>query len=266
MISEDRFTALVTGLQEAAAAPEAWIPTLTALGDAFDGSACGFTVHDPTRKHTEVSVSTRLDPGGIDRYNEHFHKVDLFTQTAMQAFRAGQVVCPSHERIERLAMERSEFYNDFLASQNIFFNLGGVLGGSGPAVTCVSFLRSERRGPYSAEECELLLRLIPHLRRAIHLHRLLRTAEVSRFWRESIRDGVVFVSASGAVLDMNLAARRMVAAGDGLSVSPKGLLELSSAGTAGWRGSVTSENWASGNEREQWTSLLADHPQGCART
>ncbi len=261
-MSEGELARLIFRLTDAAVSPDAWASALTALGDSFGGSACGFTINDPARRHTEVSVSTRLDPGDIERYNQHFHKIDLFTLNGITTARAGTPVFASHQWIEDAVMESSEFYNDFLAPQDIFFNLGAVVSGPDPVGTFITFLRSRQKGPFSAEECLVLQRLIPHLRNAVHLHRLLRTAQITNSWRESLHEGIVVVSASGILLEMNQTALRLTSANDGVRITSRGLLEFSRARQGGSRRCVTSADWATGQCPEEYSALLADRPSG----
>jgi hypothetical protein len=164
---------------------------------------------------------------------------------------------------QRIGPQTAQLFDRILADKpHPEMGYRGCVTGPESGRTFVTFLRSRRQGAFSPQECSFLERLMPHLRSALHLHRLLRSAETTHSCAESLRAGIVIVSTSGAILEMNQAFRRMMAANDGLRVTAKGHLELLKGGVGSWRRCVTSADWTSCAEAEQSFAMLADPPSG----
>jgi DNA-binding CsgD family transcriptional regulator len=131
-------------------------------------------------------------------------------------------------RDEELA--KTEFGADFLEPQGVFHVVAGCIFRERTTSVDIAALRSKGQGAFGAAEEELVRALMPHLQRAVQIHRRLAAAELtSRSLAESMDRlpyGVLLLDERGQVLLANGVARMQLATRDGL-VEERGTLEAS---------------------------------------
>lgn len=117
---------------------------------------------------------------------------------------------------------RSEYYNDFLRRIGIFHGLGAVLAPEPGSLGFLTSFRPASQGEFDAETLQQVGRLLPHVQRALQLHR--RAGHLA--WKQAAtlasidRLGVAFVAVdgSGQILVANALAERVLS-GTGLGVT-----------------------------------------------
>ena len=96
-------------------------------------------------------------------------------------------------------------------------------------------MRSRQFGPFAEQETALLKLLMPHLQRALQLHRRLAVLEAQGSASLEVLDhlaaGIVLVKANGQVLFLNRAAQQILDRKDGLSIGLSGLSAANSGET-----------------------------------
>jgi hypothetical protein len=65
---------------------------------------------------------------------------------------------------------KTEFYNDFLRPQDLFYSYGGINFQEDSVISYFSAIRSKLAGPFEAREFALLRHLLSHLQTAVRLH------------------------------------------------------------------------------------------------
>jgi DNA-binding CsgD family transcriptional regulator len=125
-----------------------------------------------------------------------------------------------HELIAHGALTRTAFYADFGRRYDIVRCAAGLIEAGPSGVSVISVDRSEARGAFGSEQKELLTALMPHLQRALQLHRRLSSTEAASNDFVAALDrmphAVFFVSGTGRITFANGAARQLTAARDGL--------------------------------------------------
>jgi DNA-binding CsgD family transcriptional regulator len=140
-------------------------------------------------------------------------------------------------------MERTSFYNEFLAPQGLNLALLMNLVRDGNATSGTGFYRSWNEGPFEREEIRLLQAIGPHLRRAVALNLRLGRLEMERHSSAEMLNrcdrGAVLVDKNARVLFANVAAEAILRDGDGLRVRDGRLGAANAASTATLRGMIT---------------------------
>jgi len=166
-------------------------------------------------------------PADLDRaYGEYFVGRDVWLDLAYRIRIPAGDVRLSHEFYPDADLIRTEFYNDFLRPMDSHYGCGGPFRYDGSVMSVMNAHRSKRGGPFEARELALMGRLMPHLNRAVQIHRRLCNVAQERAAAEAALDrlalGVLFVDGGGRVLHMNKAAREVAAAEDGFSLDRAG--------------------------------------------
>jgi DNA-binding CsgD family transcriptional regulator/PAS domain-containing protein len=225
---------LIGLIYESAVDPNLWQEFLKQFADAIGSTTSTLFFQDHDSRKGEVSVAHRYDPFYLRQYEVHFSAVNVWLQRLANQTRSGDIrntldACSNSELV------RTEYYNDWLRPQDLFFGYGGTIFRNGAVTTNIAAMRSRRAGPFGKQETALLQLLMPHLQRAIQLHRRLATAEAERNSSlealEHLAAGVILTKANGQVLFRNRAARQIVDRKDGLHIGSAGLSAASSRET-----------------------------------
>lgn len=122
--------------------------------------------------------------------------------------------------VSRHDLMRTDYYNDFAKHFDIVSSLAGVLELGPRALSVLSISGGERRGPFEARDQRLLEHLVPHVQRAIQMHRRLVASDVARDGLagalHALSRPTLLIGQTARVLFMNTAAEKLLAAKDGL--------------------------------------------------
>jgi DNA-binding CsgD family transcriptional regulator len=134
--------------------------------------------------------------------------------------KAGTVLV-GDELIARDRMRRTAFHNEFAQKYESTQCLAGILEMSPRRISNVSVNRPDLSRRFDGADADLLGLLMPHLCRAIEVHRRLCGVELMTAPASAALDrvpfGVILIAQSGAVVSMNRAAQTMLRARDGLT-------------------------------------------------
>jgi DNA-binding CsgD family transcriptional regulator len=240
MATLDDVLTLVSHVYTAATAPEHWSVVLELLADSVQGRATALLSHDFDSHGGAASVAVRMDPDTMHGYNAYYHAFDPYASRGLSGlhdagFRVGcvgvgeQVISPD-------LLRRTAYYNEFSRGRDIFWMIGLPLVQVGTTIPAfLSTMRNENQKPFGVAETRLLSLLAPHLVRAIQIQRRLRGAQLRSETLEDVLDrldvGLVLISIQGRVVFVNHAARRLVAARDGLWIDHGALMTVPSRTT-----------------------------------
>jgi PAS domain-containing protein len=216
MDQRDRLFDLLNVLYAAPGTEDGWLVFLDSVCAAIDATGASFISVNPLGR-ANVAVSARTDPAALSEYAAHWGAVDPWGSSArLRDINPGEVVLGSG-LIGWSALTRTEYYNGFGRRYDIVRSLVGVVE-RGPSATSVIALNgTERRGEFSEDDTRLLALLMPHVQRALQLHRRLldsdaRIGQVTAAMDASPH-GVILVRANGMVTFMNRAAERLRSTG-----------------------------------------------------
>jgi DNA-binding CsgD family transcriptional regulator len=217
---------LVGLIYESASEPSVWPKFLERYSDAVRCTATSLLLYDTDRRAGNIAAAVGFDPVDLRRYNDYYVGVDAWGAHAGQRIVAGAVL-PGESLCPSCVLERSEFYADFLRPMDAFHEFYGIVALDGSTASVISSIGPRRRGPFQDEELALLKTLMPHLQRALALHRRLGSLQSSAQSAVTVLDqlpyGVVVLSADGCVTLLNRCARTIIDQRDGLTVRQREL-------------------------------------------
>jgi len=212
---------LVDDLYAAALDPSTWSEVLTDVMRLFRGSGATLEAHHKTTKELLFFEGLNVSDAQQEAYTEHFIHVCPRLPAAVSASE-GDVLYDGLFISER-GMDRSEFYQDFLAPCDMRYLAGLALINTGDRLGVFGVHRSAREGHISPEEIGRLQVLMPHMRRALQLSTRLTGLELER---GNMRDALSRLTTAVLLLDDRCRVRFMNdAAREALPDTPLRLVE-----------------------------------------
>jgi len=232
-INEPMLLDLVGRIYEAAADPDRWPEFMVAFARAVNAEGVVLWLHDFADGSASFDGSgaslacfTGFDPAAIGSYGAHYSGVNVWVKNE-DKLTSGSVVTSSMLYPDA-ELVRSEYYNDWLKPQDLFYALGGVVTKHETLAVKFSAMRSRRLGAYSEAELALYRLLTPHLQRAVSLHRrLVQTRLPGQAALASLDlqpTAVWLLGSGGELLHANPAAERLIRRGDVLTQAANGRL------------------------------------------
>lgn len=212
-----QYEGVIIGLIDAAyAAAEksgGWEEFLRRYSRAVNASCSALFVqrHDLSTANFEASVG--MDGGFIQAYEAYYASINPLMILNLGRSREG-LALPSQATISDAAFERTEFYADFMAPQDLHHELGCVLLKDEHSSAHLTAVRPKRAGAFADEELRILKTLLPHVQRALRLHaltsQLIASADERAEMLDVLDSAVLALDASGNVLFANLPARALM--------------------------------------------------------
>lgn len=170
------------------------------------------------------SVLTALvDPSCLDSYFAHYAKLNalLIVPNASEYGRSwAPRILTDEDCIDREALVRTEYYNDFLKPLRAERSMMIRLAFGDDELAVISIARRESKGGFSSEELGLADRLQSHLIRAFALtQRLAATRRADGAVAEALDrspHAMLLLDAEGRIRHANRAGERVLGSGDGL--------------------------------------------------
>lgn len=222
---DDAFSSVVERIYAAATEPGLWPDALHALARAVGGTACGIRVESletPSVSQTWIG----LEPDFERAYVEHYWTADVWALEAKHGTVGTARV--SDELVDPRVASKNAFLHELCTP----FELDDLVGGlvSLTPKTMVSFAAMKSRGhrPFDASHAQLVERLVPHVRRALHVEDALAGARSGERTAWAVVDrlpaGAFVLDAKRRVVHANAAGSRML--GEGLALDTRSIREL----------------------------------------
>jgi DNA-binding CsgD family transcriptional regulator/PAS domain-containing protein len=213
---------LVDRIYSAAEAPLLWPEALERIADATD-SAVSLLYRNMDAQEGGVDVAARVTPDAAAGYQQYFHRLDPWGNSPRTAalVRPGAVM-DGDELVERSELQTTEYYNDFARPHGLTRVLVGVIATHGPFASVISLIRGDEADAHGTAERKLLGALMPHLSRAVEIHRrllplsVLDGAAVDAL--DCLSSGIILLDEHGRTIFVNRAAERVLRLRDGLLV------------------------------------------------
>ena len=123
---------------------------------------------------------------------------------------------------------RSEFYNEILRPARGFHGVGALLRGPGPLMASINICRPAYAGAYDAPDAAALQTLLPHIAMALEVQARMTAASDRSRSLEGLLDrfavAALVSDPSARPSFLNARAETLLAAADGLALSPAGLV------------------------------------------
>ena len=196
-----------------------WPEALAAVNQLVGGIAATVEVIDRKRHSHRDFHAFNLNTIHEQSYVHHYAALSPRNIAALRC-KPGEALF-DYALIEERAIDRSEFYVDFLRPMDMRYIAAGILDGAPDELAAFSVQRSARQGHVQDAEIHLVKLLIPHFSQALDVSRRLRQANAgSRSLEQALdwlTDGVLLLDAQGKVRYINRAFEEISKARDGVS-------------------------------------------------
>ncbi len=223
---EDLALELIERVYAAAEDPRQWDGFLARLAEGTGATVTGFIFEDFGSHRATVHATTGIDPVMVRQYEEYYARKNAWFAAAGFRLPVGTVV-QSEELLPDEELRKTEYYNDFLRKIDSHHGLAATLLHDEKFLSHLSLLRPRRAGPFDREVRPLLLLLLPHLKRALQLHRqiagLRSDSEAAIEVLDRVPAGVILFDRDGRPVLVNRTAREILDSNDGLTLQPGGL-------------------------------------------
>lgn len=226
-VHDDReLLALIDLAYDAATGADAWPALLQGLARAVGCDVAGLNVQDLKGGPARLQHQIGADPSWTARYETYFAPRNIFLAARPDlifsgAIRNGEAIVPDQQAM------RTEYFNDFLRPLGILHAVGMVPFKTGRVASLLSLMRRIGAPSFAESDFSLLARFMPHLQRAISIHRRLETVDLARTAAADALDrmtvGIIILDRDGAPLFSNQQSQSFLGQGDGLLLLRDGL-------------------------------------------
>lgn len=195
-----------------------WPAFLAQFSAAFDGNQSTFFSHDLDNLDANFHAYSGIAPEFVSSYVDYYSKKNIFVDKS-KLVAEGEFIS-TESLVERRVYEQSEFFNDWVKPQGCREFATTNLARTDRVLTGITVLRGDR--PFTDDEIGRWRMLVPHLQRAVQIHRqihqahIVGTATLDAFDRLAI--GVIVARADATILFSNRQARRIIGMGRNLRV------------------------------------------------
>ena len=201
--------------------PDTWTAILPSIGTFVGGSAGGLFAHHASRRSGNVFYEFGTDPDFRQLYLEKYMTMDPMFGTYF-VLDVGEVFSTSTV-MSHAEFLRSRFYKECIRPQGWIDNVCVYLDRTPEGHAGFALFRNEREGLADEPARERLRLLVPHLRRAVLIAKLIefKTAQAATFADalDGLSAAMLFVDSSGRITHANAAGQAMIADGDVLHAS-----------------------------------------------
>ncbi len=217
-----QYSALVGSIYEAALNSGSWSVLAPSIAEMFNAGSCKFQFQDTQRTQASVMCATsNYDMRSNTDYESYYFAKDPCVTEARKIGVGTPVL--SHEMIAPEIFLNSEVYNDYSRRIGVFHLVGAMLPVGDGAVAGIGIHRPYPAGTFNTQDKQMMGLLVPHLTRALQMHRKLNGLErhgaVGLAALEALAVGVMVVDAAGRLLFSNTVAERLLQKGQGITVS-----------------------------------------------
>lgn len=203
---------VIETLYDAAVDDAAWPDIATAIATAFASGSAVIKTYGTHHAAMLESVTDNLRiPASEQSWADHWHANDLWVQHSSR-LPPGEVFT-SQQLMPDVALERTGFYTEWLRRIEIHHMVGVVFPIGQDETGVLGVHRMRDAGAYGAADCAQLRKVLPHVRRALLLRRMLADKRVAvaaaQLAVDRVPFGVVVVGITRDVLYANRRALRL---------------------------------------------------------
>ncbi len=216
MEPDQALLSLIGGIYDCALNPDAWNAILPRIGAFVGGSAGGLFAHHSSRRSGNVFYEFGTDPDFRKVYLEKYITMDPMFGTYF-VLDVGEVFSTSTV-MSHAEFLQSRFYKECIRPQGWIDNIVVYLDRTPEGHAGFAVFRHEREGLADEPARERLRLLVPHLRRAVLIGKIIefKTAQAATFADvlDGLSAGMLFVDSTGRITHANGAAQAMIADGN----------------------------------------------------
>jgi DNA-binding CsgD family transcriptional regulator/PAS domain-containing protein len=218
----DRFSSLIETLYDAALDPTDWPRAAQMFALAFDTESCAiFQLNLAQGSAGIVGITGNFDAKAISDYESYYHQKDLVAIRMAQSGTRQAML--STDVVREAEFKNSEIFVDFARPMRLgfYWAVGSVIPVEQHVMGAIGIHRPREARAFDAADKHHLDMLLPHLSRAILLHRKLQGLtqghRIVVDALEKLSVGMITVDVQAKVLFANPTAERLLRAGLGLT-------------------------------------------------
>lgn len=190
--------------------PDVWQEFVRQVTFLMDAPLGAFLFIDPSLQASSVQANVGWPEDVLRQYEEYYGSIDAwylaYKKHQISGWTGvGSSLCPPHE------LEKTEFYNDFLRPADVYHECGIILEEGGGRLTVLTVNRSKHQMDFGSGQVRFLTSLVPHLKRALHLHKKMlgwqHMASAAAYVVDTLDVGLVGIGMDGNVCFMNRVAQ-----------------------------------------------------------
>ena len=137
-----------------------------------------------------IFAEAGFEPGALVKYADYYHmKNPWLPRAAALKLPVGKTIVDA-DMIDTRTYEATEFYNDWVKPQGLYWMIAGQVLKQRTVGTGTSYTRAPGRGPFSLEEQLFFDQLMLHIARAAQIHRHLFALDLTKRASEHALDGI----------------------------------------------------------------------------
>jgi DNA-binding CsgD family transcriptional regulator len=210
------FSTLIGDIYDAAVDPGRWTAVLVKVREFVGGSAASIFFKDATTRDAGVYYEC----GGLD---PHYRQLCFDTYAKLDPLTIGHVLSEIEQPIRTgdiMPYEEfyeTRFYKEWVCPQGLVDFVSAVLDRSATGAAICGVFRKEEHGLVDGETLWRMRQIVPHIRRAVLIHRTieLKTAEAASFadTLDGLSAGMFLVNETGRIVHANASGHAMLAEG-----------------------------------------------------
>lgn len=244
--SLDEFSNLVHRIYDAGIHPGRWPDAVAAVMASMDASKGLLFSPTLAPQHGGLMFPVGISERELQTWATRYIDKDIWHQAAQRKklIREGGTYTDG-DLVPDGTFVASPFYREFLTTMDIRHVCAGVIFEQAPGLPeiVLSVFRGTGVAPFVGDDKKWLARLLPHMSRSLGLmqrlemHRVQKASALAAFDR--VPFGVALLDERCRALHVNRPAERVIARGDGLSITKEGVV----IAQGGVRGSATLQAW-----------------------
>ena len=241
MVSPQALSELIGSIYDCALDPSRWDQTLPNVRDALDCHLLALHLTDLRHHRFLLNKTVGFEPHELEPVSKYLPEINAVLGGALASWPSLDEPHVVSRHLSAAYIETSPYFQEWvkpagIADMMVFFLMRTPIHWSGFGVG-----RNERQGIITEREIELGKLLLPHLRRALTISKLLdvRTIEGARMAEtlDALRCGVVLTNERGNILLANRSAERILRDGAPIK-SAQGILQATAPAAASELGSA----------------------------
>lgn len=207
---------IVSALYDASLDSRRWGEALEMFRVLFQANFVTLILRSPDESNLGMMIAVGVEGGDKVTYLPYGHSMTPFVnQPVDKVFTVEDLMTESEWR-------RMPYYQHWCAPVDVFHVMGADISTPDSGKLRFRITRSEAAPKFGALDRARCEALLPHLRRALHIHNLIdRSESLGTLYSQAIGRlsvGTLVLDETGKVLEQNLIARELLAANDGLKL------------------------------------------------
>jgi DNA-binding CsgD family transcriptional regulator len=228
----DRLLRAVGQIYDCVGDASRWHTCLTTIGVLLRGTSTNLLYHD-LRSRGGIQVAIGADPDLYRQYRDYGHAIDPWALACRPGTTPAGGVLIGASVVDHARMKKTEFYAAMGRRYETTRCVFGVLEASPHQAAVLSVNRGDRDEEFDSQDARLVSVLIPHIRRALAMHRRLGALDAHQAHSldalDRLHRGLVLVDDHARPILVNRYAAHLVERRDGLTIEKGALVAAAPA-------------------------------------